>query len=163
MKLLIAYGTRYGTTAACARALADAVRAETVVADLARRPRPRPGEYDAVLVGGSIYAGRIQRAVTTFCESFEEELLARPLGLFVCCFFQGERARAQIADAFPASLHEHAFARMHVGGALNPAGLSLFDRFLVRSLGAGARAVDLVKGDQLAALAAAVNALPGPA
>lgn len=159
MKVLIAYRSKYGATAACARALAAGIHAETELADLSHRPHPRVGLFDAVLVGGSIYGGRIQREVTAFCERNEEELLQRPAGLFICCFYQGERAREQIREAFPSSLHEHAFARTSLGGELHVEKLTLLDRLLVRSLGAPARDIDLIRPPAIAELASQVNAL----
>ena len=163
MKVLVAYRSKYGGTEACARALAQGIRGDTVLADLRHRPIPKPDAFDVVLVGGSIYGGRIQREVTWFCEAHEEQLLSRPTGLFLCCFYQGDRAQAQMTDAFPAWLLAHAFARAPLGGVLRPGALSLLDRMLVCSLGAPAGDVDRTRKEEIDALARAVNQLPAAA
>ncbi|HUJ73396.1 MAG TPA: flavodoxin domain-containing protein [bacterium] len=155
MRVLIAYRSKYGGTEACARALAERIQGDTVLADLRRRPLPQPRSFDVVLVGGSIYGGRIQREVTWFCESHEEDLLSRPLGLFICCFYTGERAQTQIREAFPESLYNHAFGRAHLGGTLHPASLGLLDRFLVRSLGSPPGDVNRTRAEEIEALARA--------
>ena len=77
MKVLIAYRSKYGTCEKAARMLAERIPGELVLADL---KRDRPGDlsaFDMVLIGGSIYAGMIQKEVRTFCESRQEELLDR--------------------------------------------------------------------------------------
>ena len=159
MRVLIAYRSKYGTTEACARALAAGIRAETELADLKSRRVPPVRGFDVILVGGSIYGGGIQREVSWFCERNEELLLQRAVGLFICCFYQGERAQVQIREAFPAALHAHAFSRAHLGGALRFGRLTLLDRILVRSLTRPAADIDLVKGEAIAQLAADVNGI----
>ncbi|HVO40132.1 MAG TPA: flavodoxin domain-containing protein, partial [Spirochaetia bacterium] len=69
MKVLIAYRSRYGATESCARRIAGLLGPDTVLRDLRGRVPPlSPGEFEAVLIGGSIYGGRIQREVVSFCE-----------------------------------------------------------------------------------------------
>ena len=61
MKVLIAYRSKYGTTAACARELAERIRGGAELVDLGRRCAPDVAAFDVVLIGGSIYGGKIQR------------------------------------------------------------------------------------------------------
>ena len=135
MKTLIVFATRHGTTAACARLLADRLGAD--VADL-RAARPRLEPYDVVLVGGPIYAGRIHPRVRRFCERSRDALLARRVGLFICCLYTGEQARLQLGDAFPPWLSSHAFASRPLGGIVRQAALGALERYMFRKLtGAG--------------------------
>ncbi len=164
MKVLIAYRTRYGTTAACARQLADRIDAETTLADLrgqGRRPRssaaPSPDSADVVLIGGSIYGGRIQREVPAFCERHREVLLARPVGLFICCLYRGEHAMAELEAAFPGWLLAHAFARSLLGGEVHPERLSFLDRLLLRGLEVPSGGLATLRPEAIEELAAAVN------
>jgi menaquinone-dependent protoporphyrinogen oxidase len=135
------------------------VQAETVLFDLASRGAPSVESFDVVLIGGSIYGGRIQGAVTSFCERHERVLLQRSVGVFVCCLFHGEQARAQIQATFPDWLLAHAFARAHFGAALHYHRLNLLDRLLVRSLAPSTRDLELIRHEEIAELADAVNAL----
>ena len=127
--------------------------------DLGSRRPPPVETFDVVLIGGSIYGGRIQRGVTAFCEYHEQALLKRPVGLFVCSFFGGEQARAQIEASFPDALLARAFASVPFGGELHLGALRLLDRLLVRSLAPGSRDVDLVRPEAIRGLAEAVNAM----
>ncbi len=106
VKVLIAYRSRYGTTASCARALAGMIRPQSVIVDLARSRAVDLKPFDVVLIGGSIYGGKILPPVRSFCERNRETLLERKVGLFICCFYQGEHAREQLRNAFPDWLRE---------------------------------------------------------
>ncbi len=72
-------------------------------------------DYDVVLIGGSIYAGKMQRTVVSFCERNRAALLQRSVGIFLCCLYQGEDALMQLQSAFPDWLLAHAFARVLPG------------------------------------------------
>jgi menaquinone-dependent protoporphyrinogen oxidase len=161
VRALVAYRSRYGTTEACAKQVAERLHAQAVVVDLARGKPPAVGGFDVVLVGGSIYGGKIQREVGWFCEANREALLGRPVGLFLCCLYRGARAESQLAEAFPSWLSAHAFAARVLGGELHYQGLRLFDRFLVRSLPHPAGDVSQVREEEIEALAAAANAHMG--
>jgi menaquinone-dependent protoporphyrinogen oxidase len=157
VKVLVAYRSKYGTTESCARALAERIKAETALADLRLRHVPDVHAYDVVLIGGSIYGGRIQREVTWFCESQGELLLKRRTGLFLCCLSQGEHAREQLQTAFPEWLAAHAFARSLFGGDLHYDRLTLLDRLLVRGLPRPPRGVSLIDANAIGAMADMVN------
>jgi menaquinone-dependent protoporphyrinogen oxidase len=162
VKVLIAYRSKYGTTETCAHALADRIKAETALADLRLRRAPDVRAFDVVLIGGSIYGGKIQREVTSFCERQEELLRERETGLFLCCLIRGEQARAQLLAAFPEWLSAHSFARSLFGGDLHDDRLTLLDRVLVRGLPRPAHGASLLDTDAIAAMADAVNSfLPG--
>ena len=42
-------------------------------------------DYDCIVVGGSIYAGRIHPKVAGFCARNLDVLFQKKLGLFICC------------------------------------------------------------------------------
>ena len=163
MRTLIAYRTKYGTTAACARQLAEKIGGEVTVVDLARGRAPDPAQYDVVLVGGSIHAGTIQRQVASFCEKNRAALLSRKVGVFLCCLYTGEEAAIQMQSSFPDWLLAHAFARAFPGAEIHYGKLTLIDRFLVRSLLHPPGDVSRLNPAALDELAAAARAAAGPA
>ncbi|HVP18208.1 MAG TPA: flavodoxin domain-containing protein [Spirochaetia bacterium] len=159
MKVLIAYRSRYGVTESCAKTLAGRISSGAVLHDLRSSERQSLEGFDIVLIGGSIYGGRIQREIPAFCDRERESLLSRKVGLFICCFYTGERAAAEIQEAFPSWLTAHAFAREVLGGELSLSKLSFLDRILVRTLVRPARNLFMIRTDAIEELAAAVNAL----
>ena len=158
MKALIAFRSKYGTTARCAGLLSERIKAEVVLADLSKERRPSLATADVVLIGGSIYGGRIQREVTALCDRERPALLAKKVALFICCLFTGEKAEAELESAFPDWLLAHAFSRACLGGELHPDRLSLFDKMLAGGLGARGE-VSALRMQEVDALAAAVNGL----
>ena len=165
MTIMIAFRSKYGATARCARILSERVRGETRLVDLAVERRPDLTGCDVVLVGGSIYGGKIQREVTAFCDRNREALLGRRVGLFLCCLAEGERARQEMEGAFPPWLLAHAFARSLPGGELRFRTLRSLDRLLVRSVTTSRGDVSRLRVDALESLADDVNAAgagPGP-
>jgi len=157
MKTLIAYRTKYGTTASVARALAGKLGGDVTVCDLAASPAPEVAAYDTVLIGGSIHAGRIQRQVVSFCEKNHAALLGRRVGLFLCCLYTGEDAAVQMQSAFPDWLLAHAVARVLAGGEIRYDRLTLLDRLLVRALPHPAGDVSRLNPAAVDELAAAVR------
>jgi menaquinone-dependent protoporphyrinogen oxidase len=159
MKVLIAFRSRYGTTRSCAHQLARLIGQSASPVELSRRGRLEVASFDLVLIGGSIYGGRIQREVTSFCARERETLLRKKVGLFLCCLLGGEKARQQLDEAFPSWLRAHSFANELFGGELRPARLSVLDRLLVRGLTDSTTDTDLLDRAAVERLAQSTIAL----
>ena len=67
MKTLIAYGSKHGAAAKCAVILKEKIRGEVEMINLQQIQNIALKDYDNVIIGGSIYAGAIQKQVTAFC------------------------------------------------------------------------------------------------
>jgi menaquinone-dependent protoporphyrinogen oxidase len=161
MRALIAYCTRYGAARRCATHLSQRISGTVDVVDLGATRSVALEQYDAIVIGGSIYAGRIQRQVTSFCEFHERELVVKPVAVYLCCLYQGERATAQLNAAYPDWLLAHAVYAALPGGELRYASLRWLDRLAVRGLPRPGDDVLLMRTAALDALAAAVNTRAG--
>ena len=160
MKILIAYRSRYGCTRRYAELLAGKLAGEVTVADLRREGRLSPAAFDLVLLGSPIYAGAVPSGVTRFCERHRSALLRLPVGLFICCLYEGEKARAQLDSAYPDWLSLHAFGRWALGGEIRPGSLRFFDRLLVRALGQGGGEISRFRAEDLQEILREVGQLP---
>jgi len=134
LRTLIVYATKHGTVARCARLIAERLPGGADLADLRVTSAPGLDRHGAILIGGSIYAGRIQSRVRRFCERNRESLLAHKVGLFICCLYAGPQAQAQLSDAFAPWLSGHAFASRPLGGAVRHSSLGPFERLLFRRI-----------------------------
>ena len=88
MKVLIVYGTRYGSTAEISDEMAKALGQGGVDVDVVNAKGGKvenPGEYDLVLVGSGIKMGKWTREPLKFLERNEEALSDTPIALFVSC------------------------------------------------------------------------------
>lgn len=157
MKTLIAYASKYGTTRRSAETIAGRLSGEVDLVDIRRTRELSFEEYDSVVVGGPIYAGKVMGIVPAFCEKNREKLLARTVGLFVCCLYGGETALSELDEAFPPWLNAHAVIRRPVGGAIEFSRLKPIDRYLARKVARMTGDIDTVRDEELSAIAAAVD------
>lgn len=82
-KVLVAYGTTNGSTARIAEAVADVLRKDGLTVDtLPARSVPSVSPYDAVVIGGGLYAGRWHKDARRFVRRHGKALTGRPLWLF---------------------------------------------------------------------------------
>lgn len=90
-------------------------------------------KYDTVVIGGSIYAGKIQKEVREFCIRNLTQLRQKRLGLFVCCADKS-RWEEQLNGVFPDKLVARAAVKGHFGYELDPAKASFLMRFVIKAL-----------------------------
>ncbi|MFL1897789.1 flavodoxin domain-containing protein [Streptomyces tauricus] len=83
-RVLVAYGTKNGSTAQIADAVAAVLRKDgfTVESLPARSVAASVASYDALVVGGGLYAGRWHRDARRFLRRHRGELADRPVWLF---------------------------------------------------------------------------------
>ncbi|HWQ99004.1 MAG TPA: flavodoxin domain-containing protein [Clostridia bacterium] len=117
MNTLVLYGTQYGYTAECAAKLKAELSGDVTLVDVSAQGTPNLAAFDAVIVGGSIYMGRVQTKVSEFCAAHEGELLQKPLGLFLCCGLP-QNLSESMANSFPEVLRKHAKTTGCFGGEL---------------------------------------------
>ena len=117
MKTLIAYASKHGTTKKAVEKLAEELTGDIVILNLEDKSafKTRIEDFDRIIIGGSIYIGKIQKSVRNFCESNQEKLLnIEKLGLFICCGSE-EKDMEQLANSFPDKLIEKAQVKGYFG------------------------------------------------
>ncbi len=133
MKTLIAYATKYGTSETCAKLLADALQGEAELVNLAHGEAPSPAFYEAVIVGGSIYAGQLRKAVRKFCKKYKQQLLHVRFGCFLCEASAGEY-KENLENNFDGELLAHASAKSCFGGEIQAEKLGAFDKLILGAI-----------------------------
>ncbi|TFG04652.1 MAG: hypothetical protein EU536_04135 [Promethearchaeota archaeon] len=92
-KILIAFGTRYGTTEEIAKKIAEILETQelkTTVVDLKNTKSknwPSLSEFDGIIVGSGIKIGRWMKEPQKFLKENQEYLkqTEKPLGVFISC------------------------------------------------------------------------------
>ncbi|MGB9893728.1 MAG: flavodoxin domain-containing protein, partial [Candidatus Saccharicenans sp.] len=74
--------------------------------------------FDLIIIGGSIHAGKIQKEIKRFCRKNMSLLLKKEIALFICCMYDGQKAEQQFNQAFPEKLRQTARAKGIFGGEL---------------------------------------------
>lgn len=83
MKVLVAVASRHGSSLEIGEVIATTLRAQSLEADLQRVDEVASLEpYAAVILGSSVYSGHWLRRARVFVDTFETQLLLRPLWLF---------------------------------------------------------------------------------
>lgn len=129
MKVLIGYGTKYGTTEKCVQILQEHFL-EVHVCNLDKEI-PEISLYDVILVGGSIYMGKIQKSVKQFLENNQEILLQKKAAYFICCAFE-EEIEQQFIENFPKKLLDSAITFQGFGGEMELDRLKPVDKLISR-------------------------------
>ena len=134
MKTLIVYATRHGCTKSAARALEEKLPGEVSLFDIRNDGTPNLEEFDTVIVGGSIHAGKIQKEIGLFLKDAGRELAEKRLGLFLCCMYEGHQAKTQFEQAYLKALRDHATATGLFGGEFDFEKMSSFERAIVKKV-----------------------------
>ncbi|WP_405810866.1 flavodoxin domain-containing protein [Streptomyces sp. NBC_00210] len=135
-RVLVAYGTKNGSTAEIADVIADALkeaglRSETRPAAAARDVT----EYDAVVLGGALYAGRWHRDAVRFARRHEHSLAERPVWLFSSGPLDasaGERDIPPVPSAARAATLLDAREHVTFGGRLEEGARGFIARMIVK-------------------------------
>ncbi len=134
MNVLIAYASKYGSVQRVSEAIYQKLDSPTTLINLRGSSTPNLSGFDVVVIGGSIYAGRILSAVPRFVERNREQLLKRTAILFISCLYEGEKGEQQLREAFPAWLLAHASGAHNVGGEIILQKLRFLERLVIRKL-----------------------------
>lgn len=131
MNTLIAYATKYGCTEKCAGILAEKLIGKVDLCDLRKETDIDLSKYDKVIVGGSVYVGKVRKEVAEFCSKNFNILKKKDLGLFVCGMLE-DQAEEELTNSFPPQLLEKALAKGFFGGELQLKKMKLSEKFIVR-------------------------------
>lgn len=131
MKTLIAYATKYGSAEKCAKILVARLIGEVDLCNLAAEQTKELSQYDKIIIGGSIYAGRIQKSVTSFCLNNLPALQKMPLGLYVCGML-ADQAEEELTNAFVPELLAKAAVKEFFGGEIKFGKINFMEKFMVK-------------------------------
>jgi menaquinone-dependent protoporphyrinogen oxidase len=139
-RLLIAYASRYGSTAEVAQAIARALRTQSWSVDVVPVAQVTAVDgYDAVIVGSAVRFGTWLDEALAFLRRHRTTLAARPLAFFTLHMqaAASDAGRAQQA-AYTSAARAIAVPRDEAFflGALQLGRLSFLDRMAVRMVGA---------------------------
>lgn len=133
MKILIIYATKYGCAQKAVTLLKSRLSENVSSVNIMKDKVPELKDYDTVILGGSIYVGKIQKQMYNYMLKHAEELKTKRLGLFICA---GEEDPAiiekQIKASFPDELLSHAIIKESFGGILSIEKISFIEKHMIR-------------------------------
>lgn len=151
MKRLIAYASTKGTVEKCAHALAEKLEGADLYA-LGRGAEPDLDDYDQVILGSSIHAGQPQKKMVAFREKYKQELLARDLGLFICCLSQ-EQEDQYLTSTYGEELLSHARGIGKFGAELIFSQYNFIIRFMLKKINGSSEDIHKIRHEEIEGLA----------
>jgi menaquinone-dependent protoporphyrinogen oxidase len=83
VKVLVAYGSKYGSTKEIAEKIGEAVKGEGVDVDVLSADKVKSVTgYQGVVIGSAAYIGMWRKEVVSFVKKNEKELTKRPVWIF---------------------------------------------------------------------------------
>lgn len=134
MKTLIIYASKHGCTEKCSNLLKDKLNGEVKIVDIKKDSIPEITAFDNIIVGGSIYVGKIQKEIKNFCLKNSSTLVNKKLGFFTCGMSENEIAEKQISTSFPEELLTNAVAKAYFGGEFIFKKMNFFERFIIKKV-----------------------------
>jgi len=156
MSIAIVYGTKYGCAEKCAKALADKFDEKADFYNLNEGQIPELVKYDKVVVGGSIYIGKIQKEITDFCKNNLTVLKSKKVGLFICGM-QETNQDEEIRASFPEELLKSAITKEFFGGEFVFSKMNMMERFIVKKITKNSKDVSNIIEANIEKLAMAMN------
>lgn len=154
MKTLILYGSRKGCTERCARKLKDELirvgGGHCEVADVKKARLRRVSEYDHLIIGSSIWAGKLHPAVRRFMRSYSRISPSQHLGLFLC---SGKEEPDYFTENFSRQVLERAEERRFFGGELSIEDFSPLMRYILRRKAGITESYRRIRDDEIQAFA----------
>ena len=134
MKKIILYTTKYGSVEKAASMLKNMLGDDTVMVNLMKEKAPGLGEFTTVILGGSIYVGKVQKELSEYISKNLPELLKKRVGLFICAAQEPEVIKQELENAFPAELYQQAIAKEHLGYEFDFKKMSFMDKTITKMI-----------------------------
>lgn len=134
MRTIIIYATKYGSVEHAIDLLKPRIGGDIVTINILKEQVPDISGFDTVILGGSIYAGRIQKKLAKYAVRNLPELLTKRIGLFICAAQKPEIREKELFDAFPFELYEHAVSKEAFGYEIHIDQMNFIEKKLVGAL-----------------------------
>lgn len=134
MNTLIVYATKYGCAKKCAEIMSKELNGKVETIDLKKVKDIDLSQYQNIIIGGSIYMGRIQKEVTGFCSNNLEKLKEKHIGLYICGMQEGEAAITEISQNFSPELLNIAVVKESFGGEFVLDKMNFMEKLIVKKV-----------------------------
>lgn len=137
MKTAIIYSSKHGTTEKVAQLIADKIKGnnEITLIHLDGKNDLSLENYEKIILGTSVYAGKPSKKMCRFCEKNRSVLEKKLIGLFVCGMYHNpDVMEEELKNAFPDYLHNVAKTAAFLGGEFRLEKMNLLERFIVKKV-----------------------------
>lgn len=131
---LIVYASRHGTTSEYAKMIFHLLNGNVDLCFLNERTNSLPNlsVYSTIVIGGSIHYGKNNKLVDKFVYDNLKLLKTKRLGLFITCYYEGDKALDQLWKAYPSVLLDQAIVSDYFDGELLFPKMSKWEKFITK-------------------------------
>lgn len=134
MKTLIIYATKYGSVEHAAQLLKSKLAGDVQLVNIIKEDVPPLEEFEIVILGGSIYVGKIQKKLSKYITKKLPQLLGKRIGLFICAGQKEEVRIKELETAFPTELYHHAVCKEVFGYEIHYEKMNFFEKKIIGSI-----------------------------
>ena len=136
MKTAIIYTSKKGTTKKVAHHIADKLGTEnSELIDIKKNKNIEFSKYDMIVLGSPIYAGNPANSMRKFYSKYMQELVNRPLSLFVCGMEdQYDKRQVELNNAYPEQLIKHSKASGFMGGEFLFEKMNFLEKAIIKKI-----------------------------
>lgn len=149
MSTLIAYASKHGCTERCAEKLAQGLGDKVELYDLKSGKSIELSQYDKVIIGSSVYVGKVQKEATEFCTKNLDVLGSKKIGLFICGSQEGEALKLELDSAYPQELQAKAIAIDCFGGEFTFSKMNFMEKTIVKVISKTNKDTSNIKDDKI--------------
>jgi len=131
MKTLIVYASKYGTTEKCAHLLKEKIDGDVDVVNL-KNDKPKLSDYDAIIIGGPVYIGKLNKTVEAFCTNNLPTLVDMKKGFFICHMEMDQPMKELIEKYYPKKLVDTAAVTGGFGGAFYVSKMNFMYKWMIK-------------------------------
>ena len=131
MKSIIIYASKHGCAEKAANLLYDKLNGIKDIVNIRENSKINIKNFDTVIIGGSIYGGKIQKEIKEFIEKKLSILLEKKIGLFLCCGMEKDYKK-QLENSFPKELLNHLTVDGYFGYEFNVDKMGFIEKSLVK-------------------------------
>jgi len=139
MKIAILYGTKYGSTEKVAelisKSIEDNYKEESIDVELINLKEKNDInlDFDVLIIGSSVYIGRIRKEVRKFLKKNKNTLMEKKLALFISGCNE-EEGISQLYKIFPSELVKNSLSTAYILGEFKLDKMGFLDRKIAQSI-----------------------------
>lgn len=158
MNTLIVYTSKYGCTEKCAKLVSEYLNDKADMLNLKSDKNIDLTKYDKVIIGGSIYIGKIQKEVTEFCSKYLNTLKEKRIGIFICGM-QKDAIETEINQNFPPELLEIAEVKEYFGGEFSFEKMNFMEKMIIKKIAKTSSNISNIQEDNIKKFVQAMNSI----
>lgn len=147
MRTIIIYATKHGAAGEIAKRIAEKIEG-AAMHDLKKDGIPALDNYDCIIIGSSIYAGRMLKEAKEFVAVNMGVLQGKKLGLYLSGL-DSSGENGFLETNFPSDLLQKAKAASFLGGIFDPKKAGAFERLIIKLLTKKSEYLDSIDSEKI--------------